>query len=82
MGDFALWEADQLKVNKVISAPDHRIYTGRKVIDQNGKEQDEVESSVPITAMARHNYLPNIVSVTDSYFHNTHIHACKHLYQS
>jgi polyadenylation factor subunit 2 len=51
-GDFALWEAEQLKVHKVVSVPAH------KVLADGGKVQDYI----PITAMAWNNHGNSLVS--------------------
>lgn len=45
-GEIALWEADTLKVHKVVSIPAHKVFSGEDVID-----------SVSITAMSYSNNL-------------------------
>lgn len=55
-GDLALWEAEALKVHKVISVPAHKEYYG---------DGDRIKEQIPITAMAWQRY-GNLLVTGDS----------------
>lgn len=71
-GDLALWEAEALKVHKVISIPAHKEYFG---------DGDRIKEQLPITAMAWQRYgnllvtgdSRGVMQYCDETFHNVSV---------